>query len=42
MIGAVIGTLVALMVIAAAGIIGCRRYKLKRELIDASEEGDAH
>uniref|UniRef100_A0A7I4AFS7 non-specific serine/threonine protein kinase n=1 Tax=Physcomitrium patens TaxID=3218 RepID=A0A7I4AFS7_PHYPA len=38
-VGVVSGTLAALLVIAAAGIICCHRYKLQRELMDASEEG---
>lgn len=42
MIGAVIGPLVVVMAVAAAGIIYCRRYRIKRELNDAEEEGDAH
>ncbi|XP_024391724.1 probable LRR receptor-like serine/threonine-protein kinase At5g48740 isoform X1 [Physcomitrium patens] len=37
-VGVVSGTLAALLVIAAAGIICCHRYKLQRELMDASEE----
>jgi Ca2+/Na+ antiporter len=41
-IGAVIGPIVAAMSIATALIICCRRYRIKRELIDAEEEGDAH
>lgn len=41
-VGVVSGTLAALLVIAAAGIICCHRYKLQRELMDASEEGDTH
>lgn len=36
------GISAAVLAIAAAGFTGCRRYKLKRELINAFQEGDDH